>query len=213
VAITGDRRTPRDEAVAHYESLLQQHGAVPFGVGWNSEYAQHERFARLCEILPPDDQPFTVLDFGCGFGALADFLSARRQHFTYLGYDASPQMIEAARGRHDPRFRFECEWDRVPPCDFAVASGLFNVRGDWSDEQWWAYIQETLRAIHERVRGGWSANFLTIHSDAALMRPELFYADPMALFEWCRGNLSRYVAVHHDYPLFDFTVLVRKEQR
>lgn len=209
-----DGRTPAGDAVHHYDSLLEQHGAVASGVGWNSEFAQNERFAQLCKILPREDAPLSILDFGCGFGSLGDYLAARREHFTYIGYDASKNMIEHARARlRDPRVQFESEWDRVPPCDYVVASGVFNVRGDWSDERWWSYIEETLRTIHEHARNGWSANFLTSYSDRELMRPELYYADPLALFDWCKRNLSRFVALHHDYPLFDFTILVRRETR
>jgi SAM-dependent methyltransferase len=227
---TGNDRTPAGDAVAHYESLLEQHGAVPTGVGWNSEHAQHERFAQLAAILPNDDVPLSVLDFGCGFGSFAEFLAdggtapgrrllSRRDagvplNFTYVGYDASSSMIARARERvHDPRVRFEEDWNRVPQCDYAVASGIFNVRGTWTDERWWAYIQETLRAIHDRVTAGWSANFLTSYSDAEKMRPELYYADPLVVFDWCKRHLSRFVALHHDYPLYDFTILVRKESR
>lgn len=200
--------------MAHYESLLKQHGAVASGVGWNSDFAQNERFAQLCKILPSEDTPLSVLDFGCGFGSLAAFLAERRAHVTYVGYDASPAMIECARERHGgAQARFECEWENVPQCDYAVASGLFNVRGEWSDERWWSYIRETLGSIHERVTMGWSANFLTSYSDRELMRPELYYADPLALFDWCKRNLSRFVALHHDYPLFDFTILIRKDVR
>ena len=206
--------TPAGDAVAHYESLLEQHGAVASGVGWNSDFAQNERFAQLCEILPRHDTPLSVLDFGCGFGSLAGFLAERRKHVAYVGYDASPAMIGAARERHaGTQARFESDWESVPPCDYAVASGVFNVRGEWSDERWWSYIQETLRTIHERVTMGWSANFLTSYSDRELMRPELYYADPLALFDWCKRNLSPFVALHHDYPLFDFTILVRKDRR
>ena len=211
---TGGERTPAGDAVAHYESLLQQHGAVPPGVGWNSDFAQNERFAQLCEILPREDVPVTVLDFGCGFGSLAEYLASRRTHFSYVGYDASANMIDAARERvHDPRVRFESDWERVPQCDCVIASGIFNVRGDWSDERWRLYIEETLRSIHERATSGWSANFLTSYSDRERMRPELYYADPLALFDWCKRNLSRFVALHHDYPLFDFTILIRKDNR
>jgi SAM-dependent methyltransferase len=207
-----DDRTPVGDAVAHYEALLERHGAVAPGVGWNGEFAQNERFAQLCEILPRADEPLSVLDFGCGFGSLAEFLAARRRNFTYFGYDASATMIDRARERfRDPRIVFDCDWARVPACDYVVASGVFNVRGDWSDDRWWSYILETLRSLHERTTKGWAANFLTSYSDPERMRPELYYADPLALFDWCKRNLSRLVALHHDYPLFDFTILVRKE--
>lgn len=211
---TADGRTPASDAVAHYESLLEQHGAVAPGVGWNSDFAQTERFAQLCEILPAEDAPISVLDFGCGFGSLAGFLAASRRQFTYVGYDASPAMIARARGQvSDSRVRFESDWERVPSCDYVIASGVFNVRGDWSDSRWWEYIQDTLRTIHDRAHTAWSANFLTSYSDRELMRPELYYADPLAVFDWCKRHLSRFVALHHDYPLYDFTILIRKERK
>ena len=205
-------RTPEGDAVAHYESLLEQHGAVATGVGWNSETAQNERFAQLCRILPHEDTALSLLDFGCGFGALAEYLSVRKQSLTYVGYDASTTMIDCARKRvQNPRMQFESDWQRVPLCDYTVASGVFNVRGSWTDDDWWKYVQETLRTIHDHTRRGWAANFLTSYSDPDLMRPELFYANPMVLFDWCKRELSRFVALHHDYPLFDFTILVRKD--
>jgi SAM-dependent methyltransferase len=212
MAITAeDRRSPASDAVAHYESLLDQHGAVASGVGWNSESAQQQRFEQLCEILPREDIGLSVLDFGCGFGALAEFLAARRKQFTYVGYDLSRNMVDCARKRaNESHVRFESDWNQVPTCDYAIASGVFNVRGNWSDERWRNYLEETLRSIHDRVTSGWSANFLTADSDPLLKRPELYYADPIGLFQWCRANLSRFVALHHDYPLFDFTILVRK---
>ncbi len=211
---TSGGRTPAADAVAHYESLLAEHGAVAPGVGWNSEFAQNERFAQLCRILPAEDTALSVLDFGCGFGSLADFLAAQRKQFTYVGYDASEAMILRARERTaDPRLRFESDLEQVPSCDYVIASGVFNVRGEWSDDRWWTYIQETLRRIHGLAAKGWSANFLTSYSDRELMRPELYYADPLMLFDWCKRNLSRFVALQHDYPLYDFTILVRKDSR
>jgi hypothetical protein len=87
------------------------------------------------------------------------------------------------------------------------------VRGEWSDDRWWTYIQETLERIHGLATRGWAANFLTSYSDRELMRPELYYADPLMLFDWCKRNLSRFVALQHDYPLYDFTILVRKDSR
>jgi len=57
-------------------------------------YLSHraELVASLGPLLEPGDR---VLDLACGDGALASFLPA----FTYLGIDASPEMVDEAR-RH-----------------------------------------------------------------------------------------------------------------
>ena len=60
-------------------------------------------------------------------------------------------------------------------------------------------------------RRGFSSNFLTKYSDAEKMRPDLYYADPLFLFDQCKRNFSRNVALLHDYRLYDFTLVIRKD--
>jgi len=48
-------------------------------------------------------------------------------------------------------------------------------------------------------------NVLTSYSDPARRRADLFYADPVRLFEHCK-TLSPFVALLHDYPLYEFTI-------
>ena len=50
---------------------------------------------------------------------------------------------------------------------------------------------------------------LTRHSDVDRREARLFYADPVDTFEYCRNRFSRHVALLHDYPLYEFTILVR----
>ena len=46
---------------------------------------------------------------------------------------------------------------------------------------------------------------------AERMKDYLFYADPGELFDHCKRRYSRWVALLHDYGLYEFTILVRKE--
>ena len=43
------------------------------------------------------------------------------------------------------------------------------------------------------------------------MRPHLHYGDPLWFFDWCKRKYSRNVALLHDYDLYDFTIIVRKD--
>ena len=56
----------------YYSSRLREFGPVAKGVDWNSSESQELRFAQLCRILP-SEQPFSIGDIGCGYGALLDF--------------------------------------------------------------------------------------------------------------------------------------------
>jgi hypothetical protein len=57
---------------------------------------------------------------------------------------------------------------------------------------------------------GLAFNVLTLYSDPEHRRRELHYADPLALFDFCKKELAPRVALLHDYPLYEFTILVRK---
>jgi tRNA (uracil-5-)-methyltransferase TRM9 len=55
----------------------------------------------LTSILPHIPQRARVLDVGCGNGRLALLLDRERPGVTYLGIDATPALIEAARAQAD----------------------------------------------------------------------------------------------------------------
>ncbi len=68
-----------------------------------------------------------------------------------------------------------------------------------------------LDVLDRTSRSGFAFNCLTSYSDADKMREYLYYADPCALFDLCKRRYSRNVALLHDYGLYEFTILVRKQ--
>jgi hypothetical protein len=60
---------------------------------------------------------------------------------------------------------------------------------------------------------GFSFNMLTKYSDPERMaeRPDLFFGDPLFFFDFCKRNFSRNVALLHDYGVYDYTIIVRKD--
>ena len=204
-------RALRAQAAAYYEAKLMAHGPTPRGVDWNSEASQRLRFEQLLRIIEPDAPVGTLVDYGCGYGALADSMAERFPEWTYCGFDPSEQMIAAARRLHaaNARCSFTDREETLGRAAYTVASGIFNVKLDADGDVWTAYVLATLdrfAAISER---GFAFNVLTIHSDPDRRRPDLYYADPTQLFEHCRRTFSRQVALLHDYKLFEFTILVR----
>src|SRR5688500_15814394 len=97
-----------DEVARYYASKLDAHGTTPRGVDWNGEAGQLLRFDQLVRIVRGEGA-FMLHDLGCGYGALVDHLSARFPDFTYVGWDVSQEMVQAARSLHaaQPRARFE----------------------------------------------------------------------------------------------------------
>ena len=195
-------------AAEYYTDKLRRFGETPRGVDWNSEDAQQVRFTELLGVCAGDPM-FRLNDFGCGYGALLDRLDARCT--SYTGYDVAPAMIDAARRRYAdrPGARFTGEIGDVPRADYSVASGIFSVKGAVDPETWLAHVHRTLDDLRDRSERGFAFNALTAYSDPDRMRPDLYYADPHALFERCFRRYSPRVALLHDYGLWEFTIRVR----
>jgi cyclopropane fatty-acyl-phospholipid synthase-like methyltransferase len=200
------------EVAEYYTSKLVQHGEKPQGVDWNGKESQTLRFGQLCKVIDTSNK-FSINDLGCGYGALYDFLSQEYENFSYAGIDVSENMIRAAEQRYETksrtRFLVSSEPDQV--ADYGIASGIFNVRLGRSDDEWRSYLEATLDVLDRTSRLGFAFNCLTSYSDADKIRDYLYYADPCALFDLCKRRYSRSVALLHDYGLYEFTILVRKQ--
>ncbi|HUF00108.1 MAG TPA: class I SAM-dependent methyltransferase [Anaerolineales bacterium] len=200
-----------DHVKSYFDKRIQEHGASPRGSDWNSETSQNIRFDQLLKVVESDS--FSLLDYGCGYGALADYLVAKGFDANYYGYDILESAIETARQAHEgkPRRTFFTDKTQIPVCDYAVASGIFNFRGEQSFEDWTEYVLGVLNEFNQLSLHGFSSNFLTRYSDTEKMRPDLYYADPLFLFDYCKRNFSKNIALLHDYRLYDFTLLIRKD--
>lgn len=196
----------------YYTAKLMAHGPSARGVDWNDEASQRTRFEQLSRVISAPE-PFSINDLGCGYGAMFAFLAERFSDFAYCGVDISGAMIRAAvrRFRADSRSRF-CVGAACPePADYTFASGIFNVRLRTGAARWRRHVLEILDRMSESSRRGFAFNCLTAYSDPGRTRPDLYYADPCALFDHCKRRYARHVALLHDYGLYEFTLIVRKD--
>jgi SAM-dependent methyltransferase len=195
----------------YYDAKVEAHGATARGADWNSAQSQQLRFRQLLKLC---DQPgpFIINDYGCGYGALVGYLLEGGYAFSYLGFDISPQMIAKARELYPPKEQvtFVSDETLLREADYTVASGIFNVKLHTPQAEWEQLMLRTLDKMNGMSRRGFAFNVLTKYSDRELMRPDLYYADPLFLFDHCKATFSRFVALLHDYPLYEFTILVRK---
>lgn len=198
------------EIADYYTQKLYQHGETPNGVDWNGKDSQIRRFEQLTKAISKP-KGFSIADIGCGYGAYYDYLRNITTDFEYTGIDISQAMIEAARNRYKNTSAIWISGLEPPTqTDYSVASGIFNVRLSQPDHVWFNYIKNTLDRLNANSRIGFSFNCLTIYSDSERMRPHLYYADPCTIFDHCKRNYSKNIALLHDYDLFEFTIIVRK---
>lgn len=196
----------------YYSKKLVEFGCTPRGVDWNGTESQENRFAQLMRVCEGGSS-FTLGDYGCGYGALLGFLKEDKRVVEYRGFDISEVMIQQARESH-PAITcasFSNKSADLDGVDYLVASGVFNVRLNHSDSEWNNYIKATLTEMDSVCRKGFAFNALTSYSDREKMREYLYYSDPLEMFDFCKRHFSKQVALLHDYGLYEFTILVKKE--
>lgn len=193
-----------------YGESLAEHGATSQAVGWRDEASQRLRFDKLFQLVADDEDEVSVADLGCGYGAMFDYLAERLggRLVAYVGIDVNPGMVAAARARvADPRASFAEGALPQEPCSHAFVSGTFNVKLEASDAEWEEFVRDTLRSLARLAGRGLAFNLLTDQVD--WREEQLFYASPGRFLDFCRHELSRSVALLHDYPLYEWTMLVR----
>ncbi|WP_294211741.1 class I SAM-dependent methyltransferase [uncultured Chryseobacterium sp.] len=195
----------------YYSKKILDNGTTPEGVDWNSAESQELRFDILSNVIADKDN-FSLLDYGCGFGSMYDYFKEKYHQFHFTGLDISEEMIRAAvnRNQDDKNSNWVTALDIKEKFDYVIASGIFNVKLDNSDKEWENYILDTIDKISSHSKKGFSFNILTKYSDKEFMKDYLYYADPLFLFDYCKRNFSRNVALLHDYNLYEFTIIIRK---
>jgi SAM-dependent methyltransferase len=202
------------ESRDYFSEKLDKYGASPEGVDYNSSAAQTVRFDQLIKLIDPS-KPFDMIDFGCGYGALFDHLLQKGWDFRYYGFDILAKMVETARSLHQAHAnaRFLTEQSALPACKYVIASGIFNSKFQASATEWRDHTLQVITQMHALSTGGFAFNILSSYSDVDRMaqRPDLYFADPLFYFDYCKRHYSRDAALLHDYGLYDFTIIVRKQ--
>ncbi len=200
-----------EKVKGYFAEKLETFGPTHRGVDYNSTESQEIRFAQLIKVIDAS-QKYSLLDFGSGYGGMYDYLIRLGHKVHYVGYDIAEPMVLKGRELHpnNPDCWFTSDLDDIPLLDYAVVSGTFNMKLDSDFDSWTKIVLTALHQMDARASKGFSFNMLTKYSDVDRMRPDLYYADPLFFFDYCKKNFSKNVALLHDYNLYDFTILVRK---
>ena len=195
--------------VEHYEACLTRGLDSGQRVGWRDSDSQVIRF-EIFDLLMSGSRFESVCDFGCGAGDFLTFLRQSGFQGTYVGVDASKEMVNRACLSHQGDNGAQFYVDLTPVnADFVVASGVFNVRLRQKSSDWTAYMRRTVSDMWTKCKVGIVFNVLSTVSDPGRRRDDLFYLEPTELIQMGL-ELSPDVRFAHHYGLFDSTIAVLK---
>ena len=196
----------------YYGDKIALHGPTPAGVDWSSLATQHLRFTQLLAVCDFSG-PFSLDDLGCGYGAVLDWLDQSRPGHAvdYLGIDLSRAMVLQARAlwRRRPQTKFRIGRRSPRQADYAIASGIFNVKLDAATEAWERNIAGTLAGMRRTSLRGFAVNLLAPLPDHLAQPRQLYRCDPAKWMDYCRSELDCNVQLRGGYGLSEYTLLLR----
>ena len=188
-----------------YESRYKQYGHNHKTVGWGSETDQILRFDILCKGL--DLKGKSILDVGCGLGDLVPYLEiVTGGDFHYTGIDLAPALVTSAQEEfQQSNVQFKCSemssFSENEHYDIALLSGALNYRIEDNIGNTEIVLDKLFRITKESV----AVNFLSDYVD--YQEKKNFHYSPEDMFRYAK-LLSRWVAIYHDYPLWEFTIQI-----
>lgn len=197
----------------HYSAAFRQHGPTSRGVDWGDrEWAHWSRIDRMIDVarLPGHEleRSPTILDVGCGYGALAERLRDVGLDWRCVGVELSQPMVDHARTSWPDH-----EWLvgdflelELPECDFVVCNGVLTQKLTASRAVMHRYALDVVRKMHGLARVGIAFNLMTTRVN--YMVDNLFYVDPLEMLGWCISEFSSPVALNDAYLPFEYTVYV-----
>lgn len=196
-----------------YTKQFLKHGDSPEGTFNQNDVIQTLRFDRLIREFNFDGTTAELHDVGCGICDLYEYLKSRKVEVKYSGTDVVPEMKALAIKKY-PTMEFHVQdiinTEIKKQYDYVTLAGVFNLPGDVNREDWAKFCIEMILKMFEMCKKAISFNFLSTKAD--FYHPDMYYASPSQIFDFCTSNLSRHVVVDHSYPLHEFTVTVYKTE-
>lgn len=195
-----------------YTDSLKEHGIDSKAVGWSTKEGQLLRFDKMVQVIEEKDKPFSVNDLGCGYGSMFSYFNDNSFNVSkYNGYDISDDMLKVAKEKigDDVKVKLFKNSKLKSKSDYSFVSGIFNVKFEEEDEIWKKFIEDTLKNLYSYSTKGFAFNVLTSFVD--YKENHLYYADPMYFFNFCKKNFSKKISLIHDYDLWEWTMIVKKD--
>lgn len=198
-----------------WDARARQFGLDLKTLAYGSKRTQNRKFTILTSSLPKER--VTLLDVGCGFGDLKQFLADRGHHVDYYGVDISPGVVDLAIQGHPDR-RIICAdilHDTVfegMSFDYVVSTGIncFNHGRNYDLER------EMLRVMFDLCN---REAIIGLQSAVSAWRQgedesgKSWYTDPGDYLNHALRTLTPWANLVHDYMMHDFTLFLMKEPR
>jgi len=198
----------------YYKDLYNKKKGTTMIVSSESWAHKNVRFKKITNLVKDDDN-FSIHDIGMGVADLYQYIKKRFPHksFIYSGTEILSEYYEEAKNRF-PECNFFlrdiAEKAFEDHYDYLVMSGVFHQRRESSIRDWEKFSQRIISNSFEMCNKGIAFNFISPFVD--FYQTDVYYANLSKIVNFIIDDLSRFFTICHNYPLFEFTVFVYKEE-
>lgn len=198
--------------VRHYENCLSKHGDSHKGVDWPNLSDALKRYQIMLDLIKfVDDDPKSILDFGCGASHFYEYLqSNNRNDLRYIGLEISENFYNLSKLKYKNNEYIVGDIlknpEILPNVDYVVMNGVFTEKLDLSFEEMEKYFHEMINLVFSKTKYGIAFNLMSKSVDWE--RDDLFHYPMDRLSNFLCRNISRNFIIRNDYGLYEYTVYI-----
>ncbi len=202
--------------VNHYTGCFEKFGETNKGVDWPNMQDLEKRFRVMLDITKyqTPENKIELLDLGCGFGLLLNFIKENRleEKFKYNGAELSEPMIQAAKKKWPAENFFMRDIIKDPfqkdAYDYILMNGLLTEKLDLEFDEMFTYSKNLIKSAFNSCKIGIAFNVMSHHVD--WQRSDLFHMPFDIMAEFLTKECSRNFIIRADYGLYEYTIYLFK---
>lgn len=183
-----------------YEDCFKKHGATCKGIDWP---VQEEVEMRYAEMLKPVTDGSTLLDFGCGYAGLFEYIKKHKSSVVYSGLEISQSQYNYCVNKYPDVEFFLCDVmqeDAEFSFDFVVMNGVLTAKYDLSFEEMYQYSRSLIGKCYNICRSCLSVNFTSPFADK---KREKLFSPSFCQVGDIAHQLTDKFSINHSYLGFE----------
>ncbi|QIG51351.1 class I SAM-dependent methyltransferase [Nordella sp. HKS 07] len=195
----------------HFARRLAEHGPTAAGVDWMREEMAHLSYDYALQLVRREHHGTrpTLLDVGCGYGALLSYAQDKGIDLDYTGIDIVPEMIGYARSLHK-NGNFICGdfllMNEMRRYDYVVCNGILTIKLRATTLDMDRYFNALVKKLYDCCNIGTCFNLMT--NKVNFQVENSYYRSPVETLAFCMSELSSKVVLNHDHPRYQFWTYV-----
>lgn len=196
-----------DKKIKSYQKSFKKYGINPKAIQWQQTESATVRYKELVSDLDLEDK--SILDVGCGFADMADYLLKKYKKIDYKGVDIVSEFIEICRKKYTNYKFVKTDYFSRPlkkVFDVILCSGAMNTNINSAD----IYRKKAIKTMFDHVKIALSFNLAGGYPQPKNNKNyRVYYSDSLEILKYCLKLTSK-VILRKAYRDKDFTIVMFK---